>query len=142
VVGSPVCLDASFVIRLILDNPLGEKASSHLQSWIGEERPIFAPTLLNFEIVNALYRYCRQGSLTEEAATEALAAALALPIRLYGEFRLHGNALRLARRFQLSAAYDAHYLALAEILGADFWTADAKLVRAAGPSLDWVHLLE
>lgn len=38
------------------------------------------------------------------------------------------SALDLAERLSLSATYDAHYLALAEWLGAEFWTADQRLV--------------
>ena len=139
---SPVCLDASVIVRLVMADPLGETITSLLRSWASEDRAVLAPTLLPFEVANALHRYRRQGILTSEAAEEALAAALALPIRLYSEPRLHRRALRLAERFSLPAAYDCHYLALAEILGAPFWTADGKLVRAVGPALDWIHLLE
>jgi alpha-galactosidase len=45
----------------------------------------------------------------------------------------------LAQRLALPAAHDAHYLALAERLGAEFWTADQRLVRAVQPQLSWVH---
>ena len=46
-------------------------------------------------------------------------------------------ALRWAGRLGQTVAYDAHYLALAETLGCDFWTADRRLAEAAGVS--WVH---
>jgi len=39
--------------------------------------------------------------------------------------------LDLAARFSLPAIYDAHYLALAERLGSEFWTADRRLGQAA-----------
>ena len=38
--------------------------------------------------------------------------------------------------------YDAHYLALAERLGAEFWTADRRLQQAVGATLLWVRLLD
>jgi len=139
---SPVCLDANLVVRLVVDDPLGERITSLLRSWVSDARPILAPTLLYFEVSNALHRYRRHGLLTSAAAEEALAAALALPIRLHAEPRLHRQALQMAERFNLAAAYDSHYLALAEILGAQFWTADSKLVRALGSAPDWIHLLE
>jgi predicted nucleic acid-binding protein len=72
----------------------------------------------------------------------ALEAAFALPVRLYGEEQLHRRALALAERFSLPAAYDAHYLALADWLGGEFWTADRKLVRAVGDELPWVRVVE
>jgi predicted nucleic acid-binding protein len=48
----------------------------------------------------------------------------------------------MAERFSLPAAYDAHYLALAEWLGGQFWTADGRLARRIQASLPWVHLVE
>jgi predicted nucleic acid-binding protein len=76
--------------------------------------------------------------LPEEGA-EALEAALALDIALYGDADLHRRALELAQRFSLPATHDAHYLALAERLGAEFWTADRRLTRAVQVTLPWVH---
>jgi predicted nucleic acid-binding protein len=69
----------------------------------------------------------------------ALEAALSLPIHLYSDVDLHQLALVLADRFSLPAAYDAHYLALAEWLGGEFWTADQRLVSAVQAALPWVH---
>jgi predicted nucleic acid-binding protein len=44
---------------------------------------------------------------------------------------------------QIVSATDAHYLALAERLGVDLWTADARLVKALQPfGVDWVKVLE
>jgi len=48
----------------------------------------------------------------------------------------------IARKYGLKASYDAYYLALAEQLGAEFWTADRRLSRAVQSHLDWVHLIE
>ena len=67
---------------------------------------------------------------------------MALSLRFHSETELHPRALALAERFSLRAAYDAHYLALAEWLGGEFWTADAALVRVVGAALPWVHLVQ
>ena len=45
------------------------------------------------------------------------------------------------RQLSLPATYDAHYLALAEWLGGEFWTADGPLARTVQPVLPWVHLV-
>ncbi len=126
---SPVCVDASFVIRSL------ESADSHSSAirlwieWHEAGRPVIAPTLLYYEITNALHRYVVHGELLPEEASELLEMALRLDITLYGDNDLHRRALKLAKSFSLSATYDAHYLALAERLGAEFWTADKRLVR-------------
>jgi predicted nucleic acid-binding protein len=41
-----------------------------------------------------------------------------------------------------AAAYDCFYLAIAEALGADFWTADQRLYRSLeAERLGWLHCL-
>jgi predicted nucleic acid-binding protein len=51
-------------------------------------------------------------------------------------------ALRWAARLGHTVAYDAHYLALAELLGCDFWTADRPLAAAARVQVPWVHTID
>jgi predicted nucleic acid-binding protein len=53
----------------------------------------------------------------------------------------HRDALRLARRLGLRSTYDAHYLALADDLDCEFWTADERLynaVRERFPLIRWL----
>jgi predicted nucleic acid-binding protein len=138
---SPLCVDANLVIRLVAD-PADEAVRGLWEQWDAAHRPIAAPTLLYYEVSNALYRYQRAGMMSSSAVRLAMEAAFALPVRLYGEEQLHRRALALAERFALPAAYDAHYLALANWLGGEFWTADHKLVRAVGDELPWVQVVE
>lgn len=138
---SSLCVDANLVIRLVAD-PADEAVRDLWEQWDAEHRHIAAPTLLYYEVSNALYRYQRAGMMSPEAVRLALGAAFALPVRLYGDEPLHRRALALAERFSLPVAYDAHYLALADWLGGEFWTADRKLVRAVGGELPWVRVVE
>jgi predicted nucleic acid-binding protein len=100
------------------------------------------PTLLYYEVAIALYRYQKLGFMSAASVQLAFRAALALPLELYGEADLHWRALDLAEKLSLPAAYDAHYLALVELLGGEFWTADGQLARTVQASLPWVHLVE
>jgi len=138
---SPLCVDANLVIRLVAD-PDDELVRSTWERWDAEHRRIAAPTLLFYEVANALYRYQRARMMSSSAVRLALKAAQALPLRLYGEPELHTRALDLAERFSLPAAYDAHYLALADWLGAEFWTADLRLARVVQDELPWVRVLD
>lgn len=134
-------VDANLVIRLVVDP--GDDSVQHLwEQWDSERRQLSAPTLLYYEVANALCRYLKLGYLSESSVQPAFRAALALPLQLYGETDLHWRALEMAERFSLSAAHDAHYLALAEWLGGEFWTADKRLARTIQASLPWVHLVE
>jgi predicted nucleic acid-binding protein len=97
--------------------------------------------LIRYEVTNALHRLRQAGDASEGATQDALRSALALPIRLYNGEDLHSAALAFAARFSLPAAYDAHYLALADRLGADFWTTDRRLANSVRPALPWVRLV-
>ena len=135
-----ICIDANLVIRLVAD-PDDEIVQRLWTQWDHAHRQLVAPGLLYFEVTNALCRYQKLGHMTASSVELALEAALALPLRLYAEPDLHRRALALAGRFSLPAAYDAHYLAVAERLSGELWTTDRRLVGAVQSELDWVHLV-
>ena len=136
---STICVDASLVIRLLLSGEYTSPVAVLWRAWHEAESLIVAPTLIHYEVSNALRRYVVHGGLLPEEAAEALEAVLQLGIALHGDAALHRRALALAGHLELSTAYDAHYLALAERLGAEFWTADQRLVNAVSAVLPWVH---
>ena len=93
------------------------------------------------EVTNALHRRVVRGELTVEDAVRLLEHLLALGIELRDEPGLHARALQLGSQLCQGAVYDAHYLALADILGCGSWTADERFYRAAGPvaqSICWI----
>jgi len=139
---SPICVDASFVLELVT---CGGYRSPVVQLWSGWRetgRPVVAPTLLHYEVSQALGRYAARGELLPDEAGQALEAALGLGISFYDDAELHRHALGLTGRLSLSTKNAAHYLALAERLGAEFWTTDRSLVQAVKGELPWVHLAE
>ena len=136
-----LCVDANLVIRLVAD-PADESIQCLWEQWDSERRQLAAPTLLYYEVANALYRYQKLGFMGGASVQLAFKAALALPLELHGEPDLHWRALDLANKLSLPGAYDAHYLALAELLEGEFWTADRRLARTVQSSLPWVHLVE
>ena len=76
-----------------------------------------------------------------EAAVRLLDGLLASGIELREPPGIHTIALQLADQLQQGAAYDAHYLALAEIPGREFWTADERFNLAATSSFNQVRWL-
>jgi predicted nucleic acid-binding protein len=126
-----VCVDASLVLRLFL-GPDDAQAWERWDRWTAEGRTIHAPALIGYEAANALHRYHRAGFLSAASRDIVVEAICALPIRLEAGARLHRRALAVASELALPAAYDAHYLALARSLDAEFWTADARLARQVG----------
>jgi predicted nucleic acid-binding protein len=136
-----ICVDANVVIRLVTGGEHSERIASLWSEWREDGRAIAAPTLLYYEVSNALRRYVAVGELADAEAREALDAALELGVIVLGDADLHRQALEIAKRFQLKAAYDAHYLALAERLGAEFWTTDARLIRGLVDRPIWTRLV-
>ncbi len=135
-----ICVDANLVLRRVAD-PADEPIQHLWETWDSTQRRLAAPTWLYYKVANALHRYQHLGYLSASAVQLSLRAAFALPLELHGEPDLHWRALDLAK-FSLPAAHDAHYLALAELLEAEFWTADGRLARTVQSSLPWVHLVE
>lgn len=78
-------------------------------------------------------------TLSAEMIWQTLELSLELPITLVNEANLHLKAREIGMRYNLPAAYDAHYLALVEWMDIDLWTADLRLVNALKPfKVKWV----
>ena len=135
---STICIDASIVLRRMLQPD--DKAVKNLwQSWVADEIRLVAPTLLFYEVTNGLYQQQRNNYLSPETIWKALELALELPINLVNEANLHLRAREIAMQYELPATYDAHYLALAEWMDIDLWTADRKLINTLKPfKVKWV----
>ena len=56
-----VCVDSSIVLPLVIEHPLSDVVLRRWQIWKAENRGVIAPSLLHYELVNALHRYCRAG---------------------------------------------------------------------------------
>lgn len=138
---STICVDASLVVPLVVGGAKAARIAELWSAWHEAGSVLLAPTLIFYEVTNALRRYVVQGELLPAEAREALQLATDLHITLYGDPRLHQRALKLAEDLSLPAAYDAHYLALAERSEAEFWTADRRLVQAVRSVFPWVYLL-
>ena len=92
-----------------------------------------------FEVSNALHRPVLRGELNVGDSIRMITRLRASRLELHQPPDLHGRALQLASQLKQDAAYDAHYLALAESVGCDLWTADERFYRAARSSDDNVR---
>lgn len=134
---STVCVDANIIVRLVLFAE--DKIQALWKNWESQEFRFVAPSLLHYEVVNSLYQYQKNGLISSTSLERALEAALALPVDLVDDDHIHRRAMTLASQYNLAAVYDAHYLALAEWMEVDLWTADMRLINTLKPfKVKWV----
>lgn len=136
-----ICLDASVVV-LWLDGSNYPSVKGRIESVLEGGSRLVAPPLVRFEITNALYQSLRAGAVTLPTVLLLLETLISLPIDIVDDPSMHENALSIAHRFRSGATYDAHYVALAQYLHAELWTADKRLFNAISPHLGFIKLVE
>jgi len=131
-----VIVDASVVLTAFLSDEMHQdEAHAVVQAHITDEAPLAAPTLLEYEVSNALLQATRQARITQQHASDILNAFARLSIDLQPippqvMFDL-ANALG-------RSAYDASYLALAQLRDQPLITADRKLYNAVHKQFDLI----
>ncbi|MDI7276171.1 MAG: type II toxin-antitoxin system VapC family toxin [Anaerolineae bacterium] len=145
--GSPrrIVIDANLALALVVPLPYSERATALMESWRISRAELYIPALWEYEVASALRKAVSLGLLTPERAELALGHLLRLGLeRVDPELGLHREALRWAARLGETVACDAQYLAVAEHVGAELWTADRRLVdQARRQGAPWVrHVLE
>ncbi len=135
-----VVVDASLVVKWLVWEPDSGSARALARTWAGDGVTPTAPYLMPVEVSNALHRRVLRGELTVADAARLLEAMLTSGVELLATPRLHSRALELAGLLGQGAVYDSHYLALAETLDCDLWTADERFWRAASRSarVHWI----
>jgi len=140
-----VCIDASLVLKLVLNEPDSGVAEALFAYWQAEGYTFIAPAFCPAEVDTVLRRKTvvgRQGErLAPEQAQAAFEAALAIPLKIITHPKLRRRAWELARELGLPVVYDSYYLAVAELNNCEFWTADEKLARAVRPKINYLRLL-
>lgn len=120
-----IVMDASVLGPLLLDEEAEQKVRPRIQ-----EDELVAPELVDIEVTALLRKRHRAKLLTQKRASQALADLHDLPVK-----RIPHRAL-LGRMWELRdnvTAYDAAYVAVAELYDATVLTADNRLANASGP---------
>ncbi|WP_109471145.1 type II toxin-antitoxin system VapC family toxin [Ornithinimicrobium cavernae] len=119
-------------MRLVLDASAGVNAlvpgqlrDATLQRFAAAD--LFAPTLIDTEVLSALARLERAEAITTTEADRAVHAWSRLPFTRVPTDELAAEIWALRKGLRIS---DAHYVTLARLLGAPLLTADGRLARA------------
>jgi predicted nucleic acid-binding protein len=135
-----VVVDANIAIKWVLIESDSEIAKALLAEFKNKEMTVYVPTLLSYEVTNILYREVRAGRITSETAEDGIHMIHRVVTSVYSSNAvLSLRAMAIAKHFDLSAAYDSHYLALAESKECILWTADKRMWRSVKDQFDWVH---
>jgi predicted nucleic acid-binding protein len=118
-----IVLDGSAAVDYLLERAHGEWVDAQ----IAADPDVHTPHLLDVEVLNAIRNLLSRGEIRAERARGALQDLAVLDIARYPHVPLLQAIWQL--RPNLSA-YDAAYVALAELLGARVVTTDARLARA------------
>lgn len=141
--GGEACIDASLAIKVVVAELDSDKADALFAHFADQGTRLIAPVFFAVETDSILrQKVVVRKELTPEQAEASFAKLVALPIQLISISAQRHKAWELSLKFKLATVYDATYLALAELMGCDFWTADRRLSRAVRDSLPFVRSLD
>jgi len=132
-------VDANLVVNTALN--ISDSLEQFWESLSKAQAIPCAPRLWMSETTSAVRFYLSQELINVEEARQAVQTIHGLRVEILDEDEeLCQRALELAGKLGQSKAYDAFYLALAEKLASDFWTADKRLASCCKDlKLPWVH---
>jgi len=123
-----IVVDASVLANVIGDDgPDGRLARKEIRA----ARDLAAPELVDVETVAVLRKRWLAGTIADARFLAAIEDLEDIELDRYPVLRFMRRALELRASV---TPYDATYVALAEILGCELWTADRRLASAPGPT--------
>ena len=136
-----VVVDTSLAFKWIVREEDSAQARALRRHWSTTSIEIAAPHLLLAEISNALHRMVVEDDVPLRDAITLVSQVSQLGVEMYHSQPLYPRALELASTLGQGAVYDCVFLALAESLNCELWTADTRFQRAARGQYANVHLL-
>jgi predicted nucleic acid-binding protein len=133
-----LCVDASVAAKWVLPEVHREESLGLYETCYRSATTIAVPPHFPVEVVNILRRRVVRGHLGYDEGRDLLAQFTQFAVRLVIPPRLYERAFELAQTYRLSAVYDAHYVALADLLSCDLWTDDQRLLNALDKRLPFV----
>jgi predicted nucleic acid-binding protein len=126
-----IAIDANAVVALLVDD--AELGISSRRAYA--QHDLTAPDLLSYEVTSVLRKLCQLEAITERVAEHALRDLNLLRVDTvpYGDI-----AQRMWELRDNLSAYDAAYVAVAELFDVELLTFDQRVRRAPGPRCEFV----
>jgi len=134
-------LDSGIFIASVYVETLTAEAKGLLHQLQAAQVTLHAPNLLRYELIAVSRKAVYQGRVTAEEGKIARDQLLSYPVTLHFDDALLKRGYELAEEYNRPTAYDAQYLALAEQLSCEFWTADERMfnvMNAKFPGIRWL----
>jgi predicted nucleic acid-binding protein len=137
-------IDASVALKLVLPDTLQTQCRSLIAQLLGANVEIVAPDLWAYETTSTICKAIHFKQLTADEGRQIVAQLNTLGVRLIPpDASQNQHAFEWTVRLKRGAAYDSYYLALAEALGCELWTADRRFYNAVNvPWVRWVSAAE
>jgi predicted nucleic acid-binding protein len=132
-----VVTDASVILKWFVDEQHTKKALSLRQSYIDEKIDIACPSLLPYEVLNALRYNPEFGEEQAKTASKALANYQLWMYPVLGELGM--LCIKNSYAYGMSL-YDSAYVSLAEYLDGPLYTADEKILDKVAKSDRFRHI--
>lgn len=129
-------IDASVLLSALFPDEAQKQAQAVIRDHVLGQIILTAPTLLTYELTNAVWQGVRRQRISHEQAKEILLTVDHLAIAQ--ESVAWKPVLSFAAQFNRSA-YDAAYLALAHTQNQPLITGDLRLYNAVHADLLWVQ---
>ena len=123
-----IVLDASTLVELLLGTEQGRRVAARIAD---PALGLHVPHLADIEVAQTLRRYVRDREIDHASATAALDDLHALDLERHAHEPLLDRVWELRQNL---TAYDAVYVALAEVLDTIVLSCDRRLARAPGMS--------
>ena len=136
-----IVIDANITVALFVNLPYSSQAERLFRLWRQQDIELFAPALWPAEVISALRKVVTAGQMGSDDARLALASLGRFPVQvIVPDTNLMDSSLMWAEKLNQTVAYDAQYIALAESLAAEFWTADQRLILSLQRMhVSWIH---
>lgn len=128
-------IDASVILSALFPDEQQSQSQAIIRDHVAGQISLVGPTLLEYELSNAVWQGVRRQRITMQQAEEIMTVVDELHISL--QTVKWQTILPWAQKFDRSA-YDAAYVALAAERNESLVTGDLRLYNAVHQKLDWV----
>jgi len=122
-----ICIDASIALQLILPATKSGFADTLFKKWDDSGIQIISPPIFDIDITTIIRKLMQMKLLTPQQGEQAFQHYQLIGINIINPPSLIQTAWDMTEKYFPAHVSDLHYLALTELVNAEFWTANPRL---------------